>query len=343
MLSDSTAFSGFAVDDLDAARTFYGETLGLELADEGPGFVLALNEGARPTLVYPRPGHVPAEYTILNFDVADVEAEVDALDRARRGLRALRGRPAGREGHLARARTRHRLVQGPGRQHPVDPQDVTAGEPRPLPGADSRSTSARLPAIMPIEASPSRLRDAGTPPGARESHPDGVMRRMPWEDGLRGHESQTRVPRAVDSAQGGGAPWFARRGAPADRGNGVRLRRVGCREGADASVRRAYRPAEAGRRPGRPHACDRDGRRRESKRERHQNDLKQIRDAQGDLNDERKQQVEVGHPGVRRRSQDGRSRRPFGSLCRRRQAKLQAAGQQLAGSYQQTFAKIDCG
>ena len=79
MLSDSTAFSGFAVDDLDAARTLYGETLGLELADEGPGFVLALNEGARPTFVYPRPGHVPAEYTILNFDVADVEAEVDAM------------------------------------------------------------------------------------------------------------------------------------------------------------------------------------------------------------------------------------------------------------------------
>ena len=79
MLSDSTAFSGFAVDDLDAARTFYGETLGLELADEGPGFVLALNQGARPTFVYPRPGHVPAEYTMLNFDVADVEAEVDAL------------------------------------------------------------------------------------------------------------------------------------------------------------------------------------------------------------------------------------------------------------------------
>ena len=48
MLSDSNAFSGFAVDDLDAARAFYGETLGLELADEGPGFVLALNGGARP-------------------------------------------------------------------------------------------------------------------------------------------------------------------------------------------------------------------------------------------------------------------------------------------------------
>jgi catechol 2,3-dioxygenase-like lactoylglutathione lyase family enzyme len=79
MLSDSTAFSGFAVDDLDAARRFYGETLGLEVSDEGPGFVIALNGGARPTLVYPRPGHVPAEYTILNFEVDDVEATVDGL------------------------------------------------------------------------------------------------------------------------------------------------------------------------------------------------------------------------------------------------------------------------
>ncbi len=84
MLSDSTAFSGFAVDDLDAARTFYGETLGLELSDDGPGFVLALNGGARPTFVYPRPGHVPAEYTILNFEVGDVEAAVDGL--AARGV-----------------------------------------------------------------------------------------------------------------------------------------------------------------------------------------------------------------------------------------------------------------
>jgi catechol 2,3-dioxygenase-like lactoylglutathione lyase family enzyme len=79
MLSDSTAFSGFAVDDLDAARRFYGETLGLQVSDEGPGFVIALNGGARPTLVYPKPGHVPAEYTILNFEVGDVDATVDGL------------------------------------------------------------------------------------------------------------------------------------------------------------------------------------------------------------------------------------------------------------------------
>ena len=66
-------FIPIPTQDVERAKRFYGETLGLELADEGPGFVLALNGGARPTFVYPRPGHVPAEYTILNFDVADVE------------------------------------------------------------------------------------------------------------------------------------------------------------------------------------------------------------------------------------------------------------------------------
>ena len=45
MLCDSKAFSGFAIDDLDAARTFYGETLGLDVDDEGPGLVLHLNDG----------------------------------------------------------------------------------------------------------------------------------------------------------------------------------------------------------------------------------------------------------------------------------------------------------
>jgi|ERR671916_1704337 catechol 2,3-dioxygenase-like lactoylglutathione lyase family enzyme len=84
MLSDSQAFSGFGVDDLDAARAFYGETLGLEIAEEPAGIVLQLNEETRPTFVYERPGHVPAEYTILNFGVDDVEATVDAL--AARGV-----------------------------------------------------------------------------------------------------------------------------------------------------------------------------------------------------------------------------------------------------------------
>ena len=93
MLSDSQAFSGFAVDDLDAARAFYGETLGLEVADDGPGLVLQLNNEERPTFVYPREGHVPAEYTILNFGVDDVEATVDWLAARGVGFERYEGAP----------------------------------------------------------------------------------------------------------------------------------------------------------------------------------------------------------------------------------------------------------
>jgi catechol 2,3-dioxygenase-like lactoylglutathione lyase family enzyme len=79
MFGDSNAFSGFAVRDLDAARTFYGETLGLEVADQPMG-ILSVRLGSGATvMVYPKPDHVPATYTILNFPVADVEAAVDRL------------------------------------------------------------------------------------------------------------------------------------------------------------------------------------------------------------------------------------------------------------------------
>ncbi|MBW4779745.1 VOC family protein [Rhodococcus fascians] len=71
-------FSGFAVDDLPAARTFYADTLGLEVTENEMG-MLELHLGAAAVLIYPRPGHVPAQYTILNFPVADIEAAVDAL------------------------------------------------------------------------------------------------------------------------------------------------------------------------------------------------------------------------------------------------------------------------
>lgn len=71
-------FSGFAVDDLPAARTFYADTLGLEVTENEMG-MLELHLGAATVLIYPRPGHEPAQYTILNFPVADIEAAVDAL------------------------------------------------------------------------------------------------------------------------------------------------------------------------------------------------------------------------------------------------------------------------
>ena len=79
MFKDSRAFSGFAVDDLDKAREFYGQTLGLETADDETGALILLIAGDRPTFVYPKPDFTPATYTILNFPVDDVEKAVDEL------------------------------------------------------------------------------------------------------------------------------------------------------------------------------------------------------------------------------------------------------------------------
>ena len=87
MFRDTRAFSGFAVDDVPAARTFYGETLGLETSVEHGMLTLHL-AGDRATLVYPKPGHTPADYTILNFPVDDIEQAVDEL--ARRDVETLR-------------------------------------------------------------------------------------------------------------------------------------------------------------------------------------------------------------------------------------------------------------
>jgi catechol 2,3-dioxygenase-like lactoylglutathione lyase family enzyme len=73
------AFSGFSVDDIDAAKEFYGTTLGLDVGVNAMGFLdLRLPRGGS-ILVYPKPNHTPASFTILNFPVADVDAAVDEL------------------------------------------------------------------------------------------------------------------------------------------------------------------------------------------------------------------------------------------------------------------------
>jgi catechol 2,3-dioxygenase-like lactoylglutathione lyase family enzyme len=84
MLEDSRAFSGFAVDDVQKAQQFYGETLGLRTSEEH-GLLRLHLAGDRPVLVYPKPDHVPATYTILNFPVPDIDRAVDEL--AERGVR----------------------------------------------------------------------------------------------------------------------------------------------------------------------------------------------------------------------------------------------------------------
>jgi catechol 2,3-dioxygenase-like lactoylglutathione lyase family enzyme len=113
-LEQSKAFSGFAVDDLDAAIRFYRETLGLnvDVLDEANGLAMLHLAGDRDTAVYRKPDFVPATYTILNFPVDDIDAAVDALfdrgvsferydefDQDEKGI--ARGRAAGRGPDIA--------------------------------------------------------------------------------------------------------------------------------------------------------------------------------------------------------------------------------------------------
>ncbi|MER6950904.1 VOC family protein [Nonomuraea sp. NPDC000554] len=84
MFGTTKAFSGFSVNDLEAARAFYGETLGIRVTEEH-GLLTLHIAGDRPILVYPKPDHAPATYTVLNFPVDDIEKTVDEL--VARGVR----------------------------------------------------------------------------------------------------------------------------------------------------------------------------------------------------------------------------------------------------------------
>ena len=84
MFENAKSFHGLGVDDLQKAREFYGDTLGLKTSEEHGVLTLHL-AGDRPTLIYPKPDFEPATYTILNFPVDDVDKAVDEL--AARGVR----------------------------------------------------------------------------------------------------------------------------------------------------------------------------------------------------------------------------------------------------------------
>jgi predicted enzyme related to lactoylglutathione lyase len=81
MFANASAFNSFAVDDLERARKFYGETLGVKttVLDEQMGLLTLELSGDRPTMIYAKEDHTPATYTILNFVVEDVERTVDEL------------------------------------------------------------------------------------------------------------------------------------------------------------------------------------------------------------------------------------------------------------------------
>lgn len=80
MLQNSKAFSSFSVDDLGRAKSFYGSTLGLRVSDEMGGELLRVEtEGGAGLMIYPKPNHSPATYTVLNFPVPNVDRAVSDL------------------------------------------------------------------------------------------------------------------------------------------------------------------------------------------------------------------------------------------------------------------------
>ena len=83
MFGETRAFSGFSVDDLEAAKAFYGGTLGIAVEEVPAGLFLQI-AGGNGTLIYPKDNHAPATYTILNFPVDDIDRAVEAL--AAKGL-----------------------------------------------------------------------------------------------------------------------------------------------------------------------------------------------------------------------------------------------------------------
>jgi catechol 2,3-dioxygenase-like lactoylglutathione lyase family enzyme len=84
MLRDSNAFSGFSVDDIQKAKNFYGETLGLDMS-ETHGLLKLHLAGGNTVLIYPKPNHTPATFTILNFPVRNIDKAVAELTK--RGVR----------------------------------------------------------------------------------------------------------------------------------------------------------------------------------------------------------------------------------------------------------------
>ena len=81
MLKNSKAFSGFSVNDLEKAKQFYGEVLGLDVSDAPMGLLQLNLAGGTVVLVYPKPNHTPATFTILNFPVENIEETVTELTK----------------------------------------------------------------------------------------------------------------------------------------------------------------------------------------------------------------------------------------------------------------------
>jgi predicted enzyme related to lactoylglutathione lyase len=78
MFKDTKAFSSFSTDDLQKAKEFYGQTLGVDLTEQKEGLGLHLS-GGEEVFIYPKPNHTPASFTVLNFSVEDIDEAVETL------------------------------------------------------------------------------------------------------------------------------------------------------------------------------------------------------------------------------------------------------------------------
>ena len=79
MLKQSKAFSSFSVNDIAKAKNFYHDLLGLDVVDNPMGIIELHLENGYKIILYPKPDHIPATFTVLNFPVKDLEATVDEL------------------------------------------------------------------------------------------------------------------------------------------------------------------------------------------------------------------------------------------------------------------------
>ena len=97
MLGSAKAFSGYSVNDLEEAKTFYGEMLGIELDDTGMGLTMRFPNG-HSVFLYEKEDHIPATFTVLNFPVDDINVAVDSLVEAGIVMKRSDGMPGDQDG-----------------------------------------------------------------------------------------------------------------------------------------------------------------------------------------------------------------------------------------------------
>ncbi len=143
MLETSKAFSGIAVKDIAQSRHFFGEVLGLQVDEGDMGMLVLRPTGGRPILLYPKPDHVPATYTVLNFPVDDVAATVAALTERGVEFEHYEGTPTPTDddGVFRGRRPAHRVVHRPVRQRHVGDRGARPRRLRAGPGFSPRSRS----------------------------------------------------------------------------------------------------------------------------------------------------------------------------------------------------------